>query len=299
MGVVLTLESFSYENYKEEQLKMKEKNHSLLSYEVLVENCSDGTVKHHFVNANGIGDDVSYKECGQYTEQVYEYHGVTDKDFLVSYSEIFYKTASDFKYNEMPKTDGRYIFDYNVPYYVMDVMDLSLPKEYSFEELYSINELKELEEKLDASIYEKNLNKNCYISDLFLAKVNGKFMCFDSSGFPIPVDETIDETDVTKLRRVYYSPSIENDLINLKLSSGMTEVEEAVINYSVYNGKLVFEDITSLDQSVRNDLRGGTFEVQNIYDYLTDEQIYNGIVTYEEVIQILDELNEKDYQPTR
>lgn len=181
----------------------------------------------------------------------------------------------------------------------MDTTDIVLPNSYSLEQLYSINDLKLLEEKLNASIYgNKDENQTYYAFNLLLAEVNGEFMCFDLSHYPLQVEKTTNIEDVTKLRTIYYFPSIENDLINLKLSSGMTQVEENIANYNIFDKSFIFEDITSLDQTVRNDFRGGTFQTKSIYDHLTEEQRVTNKIKQNEVLELLEELNNQNRKRT-
>lgn len=312
LGCMLTLSAVpsgkACETYEEKKLeqeqqrieeKNSEKNINLLSCKVLVENCSDGTVKHHFVNDNGTGDDIAFEKNDKYCKWDYEYIGITNNDFVVPYSEISYNTTDYYGFIEIPETDGQYIFDYNVPYYVMDTTDIVLPNSYSLEQLYSINDLKLLEEKLNASIYgNKDENQTYYAFNLLLAEVNGEFMCFDLSHYPLQVEKTTNIEDVTKLRTIYYFPSIENDLINLKLSSGMTQVEENIANYNIFDKSFIFEDITSLDQTVRNDFRGGTFQTKSIYDHLTEEQRVTNKIKQNEVLELLEELNNQNRKRT-
>ena len=274
-------------------IQENEKKFNLLSYQVLVENCPDGSVKHHFVNKNNWTQSIARKQTENYYRRKYKYTAITDNNFIVSYSELTYETANYYQFKEIPKTEGQYIFDYNVPFYVMDVTDLSLPEGYSFDKEYSLLEVKELEEKLDASIYEKK-NQNYRINRLVLIQVNGTFMCFDLTNLPIQVDETTDKEDVTKLRTVYYFPSVENNLANLKLSSGMTKVEEDINDYNYSYRNFAFEDITFLDQTIRNDLRGNIIQTKNISDYLTEEQINNRTITSEEIVEVLEQLNNQD-----
>ena len=99
-------------------------------------------------------DYISRKDTDKYLEKIYEYKGISDENFVISYSEIEYKATSYFEYNEIPENNGQYIFDYKVPYYVMEAIDLTLPENYSIDELYSKNDLKILEEKLNESNYE-------------------------------------------------------------------------------------------------------------------------------------------------
>lgn len=303
LGMVLTLSSVpiskTYENYKEEQRLAEErstKDISLLYCKILIENFPDGSVRHHFVNNNMWNDYISTEFNEKYSKMNYEYKGITDENFVVPYSEISYKTANYYGFEEIPKTNGQYIFDYNVPYFVMDTTDLTLPNGYSINELYSINDLEKLEKELDTTIYE-NRYTEFYTSRLLLVEINGEYMCFDFGRIIYEIFETTDKEEVTKLKKVYYIPCINNNnLLNLKVSSGMSAVEENQVDFIKYDifQEWKFEDITSLDESVRNDYRGGILRYHNLYDYLTGEKQYNRTITIEEINEILDKLNEKE-----
>lgn len=313
LGVILTLSGIpvgkAWEVYKEEKLRIEQqrieeenakKEISLLSCQVLVENCPDGSVKHHFVNDNGMFDYTSFEKNDKYKKWTYEYRGITNSSFVVPYSEITYNTTNHYRYIDIPETRGKYIFDYNVPYYVINITDISLLEGYSLGELYSVNDLKELEEKLNNAVYEnKNEEQSYYTFNLLLAEVDGEFMCFDFNHLPLEVKETTDIEDVTKLRTVYYIPCVENNLMNLKISSGMNAIEDDVANIRDLNIRehYVIDDITSLDQTVRNDLRENTMAFRNLYGYLeeTQDSSYRTI-TREELDQLLDDLNAQKYQ---
>lgn len=288
LGIILTLSSIPIG--KEERSK---KEISLLYCNVLVENFPDGSVKHHFVNDNMLYDYISRKDTDKYLEKIYEYKGISDENFVVSYSNIVYDATSYFEYNEVPETNGQYIFDYKVPYYVMEAIDLTLPENYSIDELYSKNDLKILEEKLNESNYE--IKKEKYrIRNLCLINVNDEFMCFDFEEIIDNVLETTNKEDVTKLKEFYYAPCINNKLLNLKMSSGMSVVEEKRTNYSRYDKNFIIEEITSLEQSIYNDLYNEKIQVENIRDYLTEEQKDSNFITIEEINELLDQLNKKD-----
>lgn len=282
----------------------KEKNINLLSCKVLVENLSDGSVKHHFVNNNNLTDDISYEVNDIYSKWDYEYKGITDKDFIVPYSKISYNTTDYYGYTEIPETNGQYIFDYNVPYYVMDTSDLSLPNGYSLENLYSVNDLKELEAKLDNSIYEnKNDDEKMLTVCLFIANIDDYYMCFDATHLS-KIEETTNKKDVFALRKCYYIPSIDNNTMALKLSSGYSAVEEnqkGISEWDIMDNILndCIEDITSLDITSRNDLRGNRVVIRNIGYYLTDDEykyfLRNGI-SREEVLNLVDRLNGEKYR---
>lgn len=312
LGVVLTLSSVPiskvYENYKEEQRLEQEKieeqriaeersrkDISLLYCKVLVENYPDGSVRHHFVNDNGTFDYISVEQDEKYSQWNYEYKGITDENFVIPYFEISYKTTDYYGFCEIPETNGQYIFDYNVPYFVMDAEDLALPNGYSISALYSINDLEKLEKELDTSIYE-NYDTEFKANMLLLVDVNGEYMCFDFARIMDDISETTNKEDVTKLKNVYYVPCVNNNLLNLKISSGMSAVEERQAGFGYLNifQNWKYEDITSLDESVRNDYRGGIVRFHNLNDYLTEEQQYNRTITIEEINKILDKLNEED-----
>lgn len=273
----------------------QEKNISLLNCQVLVENFPDGRVRHHFVNNNDLYDYILRKDEDKYIEKIYEYKGITDANFAVSYSEILYHTTESYGFDEIPETNGQYIFDYNVPYFAMSVQDLKLPNGYSISDLYSIEGLEKLEKELDASIYE-NRYTEFHPNLLLLAEMDGEYMCFDFGRIIYGISETTDKEDVTKLKNVYYVPCVNNNLLNLKVSSGMSAVEEKQVGFTDYDifQNWKYEDVTSLDESVQNDYRDGILKFHDFYDYLTIEQQHSPTISKEEINEILDKLNEKE-----
>ena len=106
--------------------------------------------------------------------------------------------------------------------------------------------------------------------------------------------ETTNKEDVTKLKEFYYAPCINNKLLNLKMSSGMSVVEEERTNYSRYDKNFIIEEITSLEQSIYNDLYNEKIQMENIRDYLTEEQKDSNFITIEEINELLDQLIKKD-----
>lgn len=303
LEVLFTLGSIpvsqAYENYKEQRIEKEHsiKNISLSECKVIVENCPDGTVKHHFINKDY--NSYSFEENDKYTKRDYKYGSVTDDNFAVSYSKIDYNTKSYFCYNEMPETYGSYIFDYNIPYYLVNVNDLALPNGYSLEDSYSVNDLKELEEELNNSIYKNRNEEESYrIRFLCLVEIDGSFMCFDFSNASEEVTETTDIEDVTKLRNVYYVPSVENNLVNLKISSGENAIADKETNFhrlwildNYISGNFVVDAITSLNQTIQEEFNGKQIIVKDLNDYLTFEQMDKGELSKEEITTILNKLN--------
>lgn len=294
-------EILNEEKEKKEIENNNKKEISLLSCKVIVENMSDGTVRHHLVDYKAKED---YEKNDKYFKTNYEYQVVTDKDLKITTSRTAYNTADYYAYLEIPETRGQYIYDYNVPYFLMDINDLVLPDGYSLEELYSINELKELEKKLDASIYDVNKDKKYYLYTLYLMEVNNEFICFDFSTHFNEVTETTDKEDVTKLRNVYYVPSVGSNLVNLKVSSGKNAINDRTNKFNnltlidnYLSGNFVIEDITSLDQTVRSDIVGSSSSSISLLAYLNErgESVdWSTIVTEEEVEKILEELKEQE-----
>lgn len=300
--VLLLLTKYKDKEYKEQkQISFKidtfmeeEQLFQLSSCDVIIENCPDGRVKHHFVS-DEIGDyDMSLNETETYKEFFYTYKAITEEDLEFSYSQVYYEVDSTV-YEEIPYVQD-YIFDYHLPYYRMHIYDLKLPENYSSENYYTKEMLKELEQKLDASVYENKVKKNEYkVDGLVLAEIDGEYAIFDTSQ-ALEIIKTTNKYKVEDLHKVYYFPSIGNDFKHLKVSSGMSVLEEKEKHifyiFDVKNNS-VLEDITMLDQTLRNDLRGKRIVVKDLRCYL--EFLYGGfcpkVITQQEILEIVDKLN--------
>lgn len=283
----------------------KEKTFKLSNCEVIVENHPDGTVSHHFITECHNMYNIETEDAENYKKFTHEYQTITNENVTISDS-IFYYKESDENFQEIPKTNGQYIFDYNVPYFKMDAEDIKLPEGYSLYGEYNALEIKELENKLSKSIYEINKKDTYDIAALLIVKLDGEYICFDlenaaistMANFSQDIKETDNVEDVTKLREVGFIPSIGNHLFNLKISevkNGETN-DKVICSYGERN--YAYEDITSLDETIRNDLRSNKLEFKNIRDYLTPKQIYenDGRITASELAEVLDKLNSPEYK---
>ncbi len=280
--------------------------YTLSSCKVLIENCPDGKIKHHFVLQNDSLDYISYEENENYHKWNYAYIGITDPTLVVPYSKIFYETEDFYSFLNIPET-SEYIFDYKAKYYVMDIKTVSLPDGYSLDTEYSTNTLQKLEERLDLTWFRtknysviglnskeklfafnsKNVNKTYLISNLCLLEIDGEYICFDKHKVTSVAISTNQE-DVTKLKNVYYAQDIVNPFIGIKLSSGMNQIEERNNRDYSFQNNLNLEEITSLSKNMADYLGGKSIEIKDIYDYLTEEQILRGTISYVELAQIIE-----------
>lgn len=125
-------------------------------------------------------------------------------------------------------------------------------------------------------------------------------MCFDcfpvAKAVPEYVTKSEDVEDIKKLQEFSYLPCIGNDLINLKVKKATEETKKGEILFYAWREGVAYEDITSLDQTVRNDLRSSQLIFKDFYDYLTYEQKEKDKISGKEIIEILNKLNSKEYK---
>lgn len=122
--------------------KEQEKAFKLSDCEVIIENHSDGSVNHHFITDNDNDMyDVNRIEKEKYTESKFKYKAITDENLIFSDLIIHYNESYQ-RYEEIPETDGRYILDYNIPYFKMKASSIKLPEGYSLEKNIRLQNLK-------------------------------------------------------------------------------------------------------------------------------------------------------------
>lgn len=278
---------------------VEQKKYTLSDCQVIIENFPDGSVKHHFIIDNNRNlSSIKSKETIDYKEYRYEYKTITNENLKFSDLKIYYTDFNN-HYEEIPETNGSYIFDYNVSYFKIDAKNLVLPDGYSLEEEYSVEEFKILEEKLDASLYERNEKEEYYTQCLLFAKIADEYICFDS--YPIIdnreyITETSDIEDATKLKEIVYLPAIGKSTLSLKVKKAVLEEEKQKSMFSLWEDKFFIEDITSLDQTVRNDLRENVVVFQSLSNCLNYEQREKETITKEEMNEILEELNSPQHK---
>lgn len=266
----IKVEKTAEENIEEVISQEKEKTFLLSSCQVIVENFPDGSVKHHFITTEDWEMyDIVRIEKETYTESKYEYKAITDENLVFSDLIIRYNESYQ-KYEKIPETDGKYIFDYNIPYFKMDVRNIKLPEGYVLFYHYNVKEFRELEEKLDASLYNQKEKDEYYTNALLLIKIFDEYMCIDCSGLSGSKEwicESTDPYDEKKLEKFIYLPIVGNNTFNLKVREA--KGEDAVFN--VFEKSYAYET-TSLDQTIRNDLRGSISKIQLLSNYLSYEQ---------------------------
>jgi len=284
----------------EEQLEKAETAYKEEDLYIAFVNDGDGVPKYRFVTEDYM--DLINKD--NYNLYLSKYKYVTDEDKAL-YSKKWY-----YRYNKkrlilenMPFTEDVWL-NYWIPNYkkfgnVIRVRDFILPNEYQYKNSYSLDDIKYLENLINEPGYDvwEYLKEVDYdLTKLFVIEIEGKFYVF-SDNLSKLVIETNNIENIEDLRMDYYFYNITNPVNAVKGIGDISYVEY----FDDYYGTDKVVDVnrhefTSLDKNsdwVKYDILD-SIVYKNIYDLLPKTYNNKRKVTYDEIVEIENYLNNKN-----
>ena len=294
------------ERLKEENEFLKEKLYEAeTSYKeedlyIAFINDGEGTPEYRFVTQDFL--DIVKKD--NYDLYLYKYNYVTNKDKCLYLKEWYY----DYKNKKVCMENISFTNDvwcnYWIPNYkklgnVIRAQDFNLPREYKYLNSYSFEDIKYLEDLINEPGYEvwNNLEDITYdMSRLFVLEIDSKFFIF-SNNLSTCVIETNNIENVEDLRMDYYQYSISNPKNAIRCVA-----DESYIDYlDSWHGSgrvvnVTRAEFTSLDKNskwIKYNMEDSVL-YRNLWELLPDEYKGKRELSYDEVIEIENYLNNKN-----
>lgn len=179
----------------------------------------------------------------------------------------------------LKETGYYWIPDKNKPVCVISVIDFFLLNDYDTEKMYTIEELKTIEEEFSSILFNPFLRmkeSTFPIEDLFMVG-DGNHISMYNKNCCLELEEN-------KKTSLYYY-----DLLDLKMGlKCYYEIQENM--EKEYVRKTIIEKITAL-YSLEKESR--EFYTYDVLEFLTEEQKARGFLYYEEIESIIEEVNPK------
>ncbi len=175
-------------------------------------------------------------------------------------------------------------------YGMINFSDLALPAEYTNANMLSYDEIKDIEQKLNACVYDvcgQRKEENYQIANLELVNFSNENYIVDTSK-SVFLNNIFDDASG---HEVYYDASITNPFIALKYEALVSDVLKQDNNMkAAYN----LRGVTSADSEFNEQyslLTASDITKYDIKDFLNPEQLQKGYLTYEEIVEIERNLN--------
>lgn len=257
----------------------------------------NGDVKYNFINFL----DVKPTETVRYGNELrtsylfkfitkYKYDFIDNFDYLKddTNGKMVYYTLS----NGIALNGANVLPDSNLKSYygMINFSDLALPEEYNKTDTLSYDEIKDIEQKFNARVYDvcgQRKEENYQIANLELVNFSNENYIVDTSK-SVFLNNIFDDANG---HEVYYDASITNPFVALKYEALVSDVLKQDNNMkAAYN----LRGVTSADSEFNEQyslLTPSDITKYDIKDFLSPEQLQKGYLTYEEIAEIERNLN--------
>lgn len=267
-------------------------------FEILIETQANGSVRHHFVERKE--SESIYTE--HYIATAGTYISLTDKSYHIPYTTYDYGDMLGSCATISRNKD--YVPDYRMRYQIVSHHSIILPAGYALHREYKRSEIKRLERQLDAEFVKSRedlfIKKYFYrkynVYNLYIICANGRVIVCDT-GEVVETTEYAHAKRPEEIRRTLYLYDILDPGIAIKVNSSKTKFEETLDNTyygMVENSNYDMEGITGMSEKMSFQLNSGIRTDLSVFDYLTEEQMENSVITGSELLEILKEIQKSN-----